>query len=200
MHPGLRIQLYILSALALPGLNFFLLAVLAVLLPVLAPGRAGTMLRLSWRARWLFLLLAIGYAWGLPGAAAWPVLGDWSPSTAGVQAAGSHMLRLLLLLWLLDVLVVSMGSGRLMAGLHGLFAGLARLGFPAERTTVRLGLTLEAMEANSMRLRDLTALLAAPTLAAAPGRTFTLAGEAWHGHDTAVLVLALAVLAAVWLA
>lgn len=200
MHPALRILFYILSALALPGLNFFLLGLVAASLPLLFRGRLDAMLRLTWRARWLFLLLAFGYAYGLPGAAAWPALGDYSPSGAGLLSAGEHMLRLLLLLWLLDVLVVGMGSQRLMAGLHGLFAGLAWLGFPAERTTVRLGLTLQAMENNSMRLRDLTAMLALTVPAQSRNTAYTLTHEPWHARDTLLLLAALAALIGLWLA
>jgi hypothetical protein len=199
LHPGLRILLYLLSALALPGLSFFVLLTTAALLPVLFPGRVGAMLHLAWRARWLFLLLGLGYAYGLPGGAAWPELGDWSPSTAGLQAAGLHMLRLLLLLWLLDVLVVGMGAQRMMAGLHGLFAGLAWLGFPAERATVRLGLTLQAMEQNSLGFRDITAMLADARAMDGAGTRFELAHAPWHGHDTIILMLAIGGLAAAWL-
>lgn len=201
MHPALRILLYILAALALPALPGWALALLAGGLLLFARARRGAVVRLVWRARWLFLLLGVGYAYGLPGPAAWPALGDYSPSLAGLETAAAHMLRLLLLLGLLDVLVVGMGSRRLMTGLHGLFGGLAWLGFPAERTTVRLGLTLQAMEENSMRLRDLSAILAA-----APGghgggdAVFSVAREPWRGRDSFLLVAATAVLVGLWLA
>ncbi|MDD5366856.1 MAG: hypothetical protein PHR30_16085 [Gallionellaceae bacterium] len=200
MHPALRIQLYLLSALALPGLNFFALAVAAVCLPLGFRARLGAMLRLTWRARWLFLLLGLGYAYGLPGPAYWPLLRDWSPSLPGLQMGGLQMLRLLLLLWLLDVLVVGMGAQRMMAGLHSLFSGLRWLGFPAERTTVRLGLTLQAMESNSLRLKDLTEMLKGlPTRGAGPAG-FTLKHEPWRARDSLVLLAALAALIGTWLA
>ncbi|TCJ18559.1 hypothetical protein EZJ19_02270 [Parasulfuritortus cantonensis] len=174
--------------------------VLAAVLPVLFRRRAAAMLQLTWRARWLFLLLGVGYAYGLPGPAAWPFLGDYSPSLAGLHTAAAHMLRLMLLLWLLDVLVVGMGSERLMAGLHGLFSGLAWLGFPAERTTVRLGLTLQAMERNSMKLRDLTALLATPAGPAPADARYVLVGQPWRPRDTLFLAAASAGLLALWFA
>ena len=158
------------------------------------------MLGLAWRARWLFLLLGLGYAWGLPGPAAWPALGDWSPSLPGSLAGGQQMLRLLLLLWLLDALVVGMGPQRLLAGLHGLFGGLAWLGFPAERSTVRLGLTLQAMETNSLRLKDLSELLAAGPAAAAPAGHYTLTAEPWRARDGLAVLAAAAALVALWLA
>lgn len=199
MHPSVRILLYLISALALPGLSFFPLAAAVAALALARPGRLAAMLRLAWRARWLFLLLGLGYAWGLPGPAAWPALGDWSPSLPGSIAGGQQMLRLLLLLWLLDALVVGMGPQRLMAGLYGLFGGLAWLGFPAERSIVRLGLTLQAMETNSFRLRDLSELLAAEAASAAPAGHYSLTAEPWRARDGLAVLAATAALVALWL-
>lgn len=199
MHPTLRIQLYLLSALALPGLSFFVLAALAAGLLALFRARLPAMLGLAWRARWLFLLLGLGYAYSLPGPAAWPGLGDWSPSWSGVDAASLHMVRLLLLLWLLDVLVVAMGVPGMMSGLHGLFSGLAWLGLPAERTTVRLGLTLQAMERNALRLRDLSALLGEGIEPHADAMTYEIERLSWRWLDSVILMLAMAGLAAAWL-
>lgn len=200
MHPALRIQLYLLSALALPGLNFFALAGVAVCLPLACPDRIRAMLGLALRARWLFLLLGLGYAYGLPGPAAWTALADYSPSLPGLRAGGMQMLRLLLLLWLLDVLVIAMGTERMMAGLHGLFVGLSGLGFPAERTTVRLGLTLQAMERNSLKLKDLTGMLNGVDMDRQGATEFTLRHETWRSRDSLVLAIALAVVVGVWLA
>lgn len=200
MHPALRIQLYLLSALALPGLNFFALAGVAACLPLVGFGRIGAMLGLAWRARWLFLLLGLGYAYGLPGPAAWTALADYSPSLPGLRAGGMQMLRLLLLLWLLDVLVIAMGTERMMAGLHGLFVGLSGLGFPAERTTVRLGLTLQAMERNSLKLKDLTGMLSGVDMDRSEATEFTLRHEPWRSRDSLALAIALAAAVGVWLA
>ncbi|MDD3528481.1 MAG: hypothetical protein PHS77_01265 [Gallionellaceae bacterium] len=199
MHPALRIHLYLVSALALPGLSLFALVVAAATLALVFAGRLGAMLRLTWRARWLFILLGVGHAYGLPGPAAWPAWGDWSPSLAGLHAGGLQMLRLLLLLWALDALVVAMGSRRMLAGLHGLFAGFGHLGFPAERLTVRLGLTLQAMERNSMKLRNLAALLASAGADLAGTTHYTLHHEAWRRRDSLLLAAALVGLLALWL-
>ena len=200
MHPASRILLYLFSALALPGLNFFTLAGVAGLLAIVFRSRLGAMLRLIWRARWLFLLLGLGYAYGLPGPAWWPLMGDWSPSLPGLHAGGLQMLRLLLLLWLLDVLVVGMGAPRMMAGLHGLFGGLRGFGFPAERTTVRLGLTLQAMENNTMKLRDLTDMLSGAEVSMAETVGYRLDHVPWRPVDGLVLLAGLSVLVGVWLA
>jgi hypothetical protein len=200
VHPSARILIYLISALALPGLSFFALSAIAAALPLVFRDRFGAMLALVWRARWLFLLIGLGYAYGLPGGAAWPALGDWSPSLPGLATAGLQMVRLLLLLWLLDVLVVGMAAERMMAGLHGLFAGLAWLGFPAERTTVRLGLTLQAMERNSLKLRDLSALLGDAGMATGVATAFSLPREPWRPRDTQLVLLALLGALGSWLA
>jgi energy-coupling factor transporter transmembrane protein EcfT len=200
LHPALRILLYLVSALALPGLNFFSLVVCTVILPLLFPARLSAMLRLAWRAKWLFILIGLGYAYSLPGPAVWSGLGDYSPSTPGLEASAVQMLRLLLLLWLLDALVVSMGAQRMMTGLHGVFGSLRGLGLPAERMTVRLALTLQAMERNVLspaRLPDRLRGIDAPTT-----DTDLLAFqlEPWFGRDTLILIAALAGLVLAWLA
>lgn len=200
MHPSLRILLYLISALALPGLSFFALAAAAVALPLLFRDRVNGMLRLVRRARWLFLLLGLGYAYGLPGPAALPALGDLSPSLPGLEVGGLQMARLLLLLCLLDALVVGMGTQRMMAGLHGLFGGLGWLGFPAERTTVRLGLTLQAMETNSLKLKDLADMLRGDNTNMPDTAEFVLHHPPWRGRDNLILAAAAAALAGIWFA
>lgn len=157
------------------------------------------MFRLAWRARWLFLLMAVGYAYGLPGEAALPRLGGLSPSVAGLEAGGLQMLRLLLLLWLLDLLVLAMGSERMMSGLHSLFSGLRGLGFPAERTTVRLGLTLEAMESNALKFSELAGMLAGLDRTREGPAGFSLRHEPWRARDGAALTAGLILLAWSWL-
>jgi hypothetical protein len=199
LHPSLRILLYLVSALALPGLNFFVLALVGLLLALIFARRLSSMLALCGRARWLFLLLAVGYAYSLPGVAVWPALGDWSPSQAGMAAAGLQMWRLLLLLWLLDGLVLAMGTARMMSGLHGLFSGLAALGFPSERTTVRLALTLQAMEGQNRRFRDFSKVLQA-NADTSGSATLVLVHEPWRTHDSLLLTLALLLLVGSWLA
>jgi hypothetical protein len=192
--------LYLISALALPGLNFFALVIALVAVLVGFRYRLGAMIGLARRARWLFLLLGVGYAYGLPGPAVWPPLGDYGPSLPGLHAGVMQMLRLSLLLSLLDALVVGMGQARMMVGLHGLFGGLRWLGFPAERTTVRLGLTLQAMEANSMKLKDLTALLSSTGHDPAASDRFSLRREPWRALDTALVFGAAIGLIGTWFA
>lgn len=147
MHPTARILLYLISALALPGLNVFVLLALG-LLPLLPPlwrhrVRLGNLL---WRARWLLLLLLLAHAYQLPGEAMWQGMGAASPSREGLMAGLLQCARLWAMLVLLDWLVLAMPLERLLAGVHGLLRPLSPIGLDADRATARLGLTLYAME------------------------------------------------------
>jgi len=198
LHPSLRIALYVLSALALPGLSFLGLALIAALFPVLFHSHWAGAWRLIRRTRWLFLLLGVGYAYSLPGPAAISQLADWSPSLPGLWLGGTQMLRLFLLLWLLDGLVISMGAARLMTGLHGLFSLARGVGFPVERSTVRLGLTLQTMEGNLGRRRSLRVALASLNEPASGTDHFAIRPMPWRAQDSIMLLVALAVLVGIW--
>lgn len=191
-------MLYLISALVLPGLHFFQLALIVLLLGAGLHQRIGVLMRLAWRTRWLFLLLGLGYAYSLPGPSLLPVLADYAPSQTGVLAGALQMLRLLILLWLLDGLVVSMGQARIMAGLYGLLRPLRGLGLSAERTTVRLALTMQAMESNAVKLKDFSLqMLADRPDQTEPGR-YALTLEPWRMRDSGIVAAALLTVLARW--
>jgi len=196
LHPTLRITLYLISALALPGLSFFGLLIFVALAVLVFHRHLAGARRLVWRARWLFLLLGIGYAYSLPGPVGIPALGHFSPSLPGLWLGATQMLRLFLLLWLLDGLVISMPEKNLVAGLYGLFSLVRRIGFPVERTTVRLALTLQAMEGNIGRRRSLREACAVPEQA--EGGTLQFDIWPWRRQDSIVLVLAMAAMLVLW--
>lgn len=201
MHPSLRIWLYCISALALPGLSFFGLGILLSAALLFGGRSIGSALPAVWRARWLFLLLAAGYAYSLPGAPVLEALDRFSPSWPGVAFGALQMARLAILLVLLDLLVVRLGSARLLSGLHGILAPLGLLGLPVGRATVRIGLTLQAMEAQvSGPRRRLGELLSgAGAESAIAGETlFRLEVARWRATDYAALTIALAALVTVW--
>lgn len=146
MHPTARILLYLLSALALPGLSLFSLAILFLCLLVVAHQQVGAWLALLFRAKWLFLLLLLTHAYQLPGEPFLATLGDASPTREGLEAGLLQAFRLGLMLMLLHAWVLAMPRDRLVAGLHGLLAPFRTLGADPDRITVRLSLTLTAME------------------------------------------------------
>ncbi len=182
----------------MPGLSFLGLAILAALTLLVFHRHLAGARRLVWRARWLFLLLGIGYAYSLPGPVGIPLLAEYSPSLPGIRLGAIQMLRLLLLLWLLDGLVISMGEERLMGGLHGLFSLARGLGFPVERTTVRLGLTLQAMEGNLGRRRGLREALASLHEPVSGHTHFEIRPAVWRISDTALLIVSLLLLVGAW--
>ncbi len=143
-HPASRILIYLLAALAIPGLPFFLL------LPILLTALVGDSPRqpwfLLWRTRWLLLVMFLGYGFSLPGEPALACLGAYSPSQAGLLRGGQQALRLLLLLLWLDILVLRMPTPALMAGVYILLRPFTLLGLDVERAALRLGLTLRAIE------------------------------------------------------
>lgn len=144
MHPASRILIYLLAALAIPGLPFFLLPLLLIL--ALAADTPRHPWRLVWRTRWLLLVLFLGYAYSLPGEPALPWLGAASPTREGLTRGGQQALRLLVLLLWLDVLVLRLPTAALMAGVYTLLRPFTRLGLDVERAALRLGLTLRAIE------------------------------------------------------
>lgn len=130
----------------MPGLSVAWTLTLTLLAGIVALPRGARVGRLIWRTRWLFLVLVLGYAYSLPGAPLWPALDAWSPSVEGARHGALQALRLLALLLWLDALVLRLDAGRLLGGLYALLAPLARVGVPAERAALRLGLTLQAIE------------------------------------------------------
>lgn len=146
MHPGNRLFLYVLTALVIPGLSFFMALGLALAAALLAFRMQRPAWRLLWRARWLFLVLVLGYGYGVPGD---PLLGVWQeslPTWQGMLTGLAQAFNLMgILLWL-DVLVLSLPLPRLLGGLDALLAPLARLGVPTRRFALRLALTLKVLE------------------------------------------------------
>jgi len=143
-HPASRILIYLLAALAIPGLPFFLLPPLLLLVLLVDSPRQPW--RLVWRTRWLLLVLFLGYAYSLPGEPALAWLGTVSPTQEGLVRGGLQTLRLLVLLLWLDVLVLSLPTAALMAGVYTLLRPFVSLGLEVERAALRLGLTLRAIE------------------------------------------------------
>lgn len=220
MHPSARILLYLLSALALPGLSFSgaLILLSGLFLISLSTRKLATTAQLIKRTRWLFLLILLGYAYNLPGEAALPWLANLSPSTTGLLTGTQHAINLLSMLLLLDLLVLAMPEDKLLAGIHGMFSKLRFLGLQPERITVRLALTLRALgQRNPKKPSDLFDILRTHTLHDSTGTTNgTTHGTTYRAceepqetlrlnltpmrwQDRAALLLASASLGGVWL-
>jgi energy-coupling factor transporter transmembrane protein EcfT len=105
--------------------------------------------RLSWKARWLWLALFLLHAWTVPGVLVFP--SDWSPTYEGLQAGLLRIARLLLLLAVLARLLVELSPQQLAAGIYLLSKPLGWLGLDRRALAVRLALTLEQMEQAPMQ-------------------------------------------------
>lgn len=199
MHPASRILTYILAALAIPGLPFFMQALLLMAALSLLAGWRRTPLRLLWRTRWLMLMLLLGYGYTLPGTPLLAGFGDYSPTLQGVARGGLHALGLLVLLLWLDILVLALPAERLLGGLWQLFRPLAAVGLAGSRTALRLGLTLKAIEGMERGRGNLIHLLAERPSLELPDR-IRIPVTPWRFADYLAPVLVLAFWAVPWLA
>jgi hypothetical protein len=194
--------LFLCSALVVPGLNYFVVASLTLLMLLASfPYRRSETLRLLWRSRWLFLVILLGYAYSLPGEAAWPAVGDASPSLTGLQSGAMQATRLALMLLLLDAFVLSLDEARLLAGLHTLFRRVAWAGIDPERLTVRLALTIRLMKgrAGGNLRRDIVTAFNAEDIEAGAVSRIVLPLQSWRRRDSLALAAGMALVAWVWL-
>jgi hypothetical protein len=188
LHPGTRILIYLLSALAVPGLSHFQLLGLSLAAGMVCLGRSRQVWTLLRRARWLLLLMPVMYGYSVPGDALLPALVDYAPTRQGLLQGLEQAWRLALLLLLLDALVLRIPSADLLTGLHSLLRPFARFGVDGDRVAVRLALTMEAM-AQPRGWADIRQLLAGRVPALAAPRAYLLAVRPYRPADWAVLGL-----------
>jgi hypothetical protein len=96
------------------------------------------------RTRILLVTLFLVFAYGMPGTPLWGV--SWLPSHEGMMEAVLHVLRLVVFLGSLAWLLAFLPQQALMGGLWFLLHPLQYLGFPMDRSVVRLSLVLECMK------------------------------------------------------
>jgi hypothetical protein len=150
MHPSLRIAALLVLAAGLPQLSLAAVALVLAALLAAAPLSGGPaalveLLAGMARLRWLLLALLVlhlGFTVGEPVHEALPGV-----SREGLAEGTRRAIVLLDLLAAVHVLLRPLGAARTAAGLLTLLAPLRRLGLPAERLGLRLGLVLEAAPA-----------------------------------------------------
>jgi hypothetical protein len=113
------------------------------LLPLLGIRARQYWFTLVSRNRWLLIMLFIIFAYGLPGEGIGGF--EWAPSTSGITEAALHLLRVIALLGILSWLLTRCSHQDLLVGLWTLLDPLRRVGYPTERSIVRLALVLEAL-------------------------------------------------------
>lgn len=142
-HPATLLIAWVGLAVALQALSLAgLVAVSVFLLPLAAWRARRRAFRLLARARWLFISLALLFAFGTPGQ---PLEDITGATVEGARMAGEHCLRLLLLLASLAFLHEILGTSGLMKGFYVLLWPV--LGEKLrDRTVVRLMLVLDYAE------------------------------------------------------
>ena len=150
-HPATLLLAWAGFALVLPLLPLVILVILAVLVPVpallLARTRTLALLR---RARWLFLSIALLFAFATPGLSVPGPLGSIGMTQDGLILAAEHLARLLLLLATLSLLHEHLGTAGMVAGLYWLLGPLYRWRGLPDRIVVRLTLVVEFVESGNV--------------------------------------------------
>lgn len=156
LHPAVSILCWLLYALTVEWARGFAvagLAALTALVCVSQPDTRSAFLRLLKRSRWLFLSVAVVYAWTMPGVWICPQLGGLSPSGEGLALGGERITRLSLLLAALALLLQKVSRDDLVYGLYMLAWPFVKLGFDRRAFAVRLALALEWARSSSARTR-----------------------------------------------
>lgn len=147
----------------LPGAALMTLLLLLCDVPQLAS--LGRALR---RVRWLLLSIILLHGYLTPGEAAWPLLGELSPSSIGLENGLQRAAMLLIMVTWAVWLMQDVSPSAMAAAITAMLRPLAALGFPADRLGRRLSLTLQAVEQVGERARVLRMEL----LQAAPPRSW----------------------------
>ncbi len=142
--PATVIVIWLAATLALPSFGWLAIAVAAGGIALARPKVLARWWKQVRRARWLLFTLWIILAFGTPGEALLPV--PWTPTDAGVDLAGLHVLRLVLLLGFLALLFDLLDQNRLVAGLWAVASPLRHLGVGLDRGVVRLALVFDYLE------------------------------------------------------
>jgi energy-coupling factor transporter transmembrane protein EcfT len=195
LHPVTRLALWGVWAVGValaPVPRLLFLAILAAMAFLFARTRPAAW-RLLRRSRWLFAMIALSYAFSVPGEPLAAALGTLSPTLEGLRAGGVHVVRLALMIVGVAVLLATTATDRLVYGLYALARPLRWLGVDRRTFAVRLGLTLEAVEAGTARADGLAALKEGDAPPPGPA-CYRLAVERWQWRDGAALLAALSLL------
>ena len=149
-HPATLLLVWAGFALVLPIMLpvVLALALALVLVPAVLLAQMRTLALLR-RARWLFVSIALLFAFATPGLAVPGPLGQIGMTQDGLVLAAEHLARLLLLLATLSLLHERLGTAGFVTGLHWLLGPLYNWHDLRERIVVRLMLVVEFVERGS---------------------------------------------------
>jgi energy-coupling factor transporter transmembrane protein EcfT len=135
LHPTTCLVAWLLSLVAVQGLQGSLLAVAFLVPPLFGRLALQRAIRLAWGARWLFLSLFVILAWGRAGEPVWG--GAMAPSAEGLSEALTQVGRLLLVLMAVAVLRQRLSVPEFLTAAHRLLWPLRRCGVDTDRGIVR---------------------------------------------------------------
>lgn len=155
LHPLTCILSFLLfsTSLALNPLSFSTLGAGFLLLAIGYLGAGTGHLLSAWvrirRLRWFFLSIAVFYFWATPGIGLFSLQGEdvpwWMPTLSGIQAGCYRALVLAAIMLGANLVLAYLDRDQIVAALARLMRPLGRLGFPHERFSVRVSLTLDAL-------------------------------------------------------
>lgn len=147
LHPAIKILALLVMAALIQRLTLTELTVLGSLLfGTLIYFRVQAFVSMFWRMRWLFISMAMIYAYATPGEYLpnWPM--DVAPTYEGLRGAAYQIVRISSVLAGIAILMATTTREVLMAGIYVLIRPLRYLGLSPERFTARLYLTLRYLD------------------------------------------------------
>jgi hypothetical protein len=150
LHPAVRIANYCLLIVIVAHAHMPVLLIVAVSAVLVSGKRLLQCLLVAatfgWRLRWLLLSLLVLYLVFTPGT---PLISNiqWLPSQEGLVAAINRLLTWAVILFLFALFHLHTTRAQWQAGIYWLAKPFAKLGLSAERLTIRMLLTFQAVSA-----------------------------------------------------
>ncbi len=142
-NPAMQIIVWVILVIALQMAGpVMLIAALVLLLVTASVFSSARFLLLLRRTRWIMFSLLLIYAFTIPGVAVFAFLGEYSPTSEGLQQGLLQLGRLVSVLASLSILLSRVDQQKLVGGLYALAYPLSMIGLARERIAVRLALTL----------------------------------------------------------
>lgn len=151
MHPAIRMANLLLLIAVVAHAPAPVLVVIALSAVVMSGKELGQCVivaaRFGWRLRWLLLSLLVLYLAFIPGTPLFPHFSSWLPSQEGLWAGAERLWAWSVMLFLFALFHLQTRPAEWQAGIYWLVKPFARLGWSAERLTLRMMLTFNAVAA-----------------------------------------------------
>lgn len=144
LHPVTRLLGWLALLVLVQHFDGWLLSASFAIVPLLGPALRQRAWRLVIRARWLLASLFLVFAWGTAGDPLFETV--FAPTVEGLQEAGRHLGRMLLVLIAVAAFLERMRRDDLLVAGHHLLYPLHRLGWRIERGALRMHLVLLYVE------------------------------------------------------